>query len=136
MDASSREAIKAALQAFAMVHKIGKTDGDTIKWLECCQDMWLLVFDNADTPSLNIHEFFPTCSHGSILITTRLSDMTWLGQGPGHDCNLSGMDEQDALALLWKMAHKHDIPSQGDEMEAATALLKVHIGAATMLWCD
>lgn len=40
------------------------------RWLEQCQEPWLLAFDNADDLTLT-QQYFPTLGHGSILLTTR-----------------------------------------------------------------
>ena len=40
------------------------------RWLEECQEYWLLIFDNADEISL-IHNYLPQQGNGSILLTTR-----------------------------------------------------------------
>ncbi len=40
------------------------------RWLEQCQDPWLLIFDNADDVSI-IGEFLPQRGNGSLLLTTR-----------------------------------------------------------------
>ena len=42
------------------------------RWLEQCQQRWLLIFDNADDVSL-IQDAVPQGGHGSILLTTRAS---------------------------------------------------------------
>ncbi len=53
----------------------GETDQrklvDAVKrWLEQCQERWLLIFDNADEVTL-IRDYLPQCGNGSILLTTR-----------------------------------------------------------------
>jgi tetratricopeptide (TPR) repeat protein len=40
------------------------------RWLEQCQQRWLLIFDNADDISL-LREYLPQRGNGSILLTTR-----------------------------------------------------------------
>jgi tetratricopeptide (TPR) repeat protein len=40
------------------------------RWLEHCQEHWLLIFDNADDLSL-VQEYIPHQGNGSILLTTR-----------------------------------------------------------------
>jgi hypothetical protein len=132
VDASSQEAIESTMQAFAVVNKIGKTHEDTIQWLESCREPWLLVFDNADAPSLDLHRYFPNCNHGSILITTRLHDMALLAQGPDSECNISGMSPQEALELLLKTARRQGQSLSESEMGAATGLLKVSMNAANV----
>lgn len=44
------------------------------RWLCNLKDSWLLIFDNADDPSLNISQYFPTGDRGTMLITTRNPD--------------------------------------------------------------
>lgn len=50
---------------------------------------WLIIFDNIDRYSLvqghddskyDLHEFFPNADHGSIIITSRLRELTELGK--------------------------------------------------------
>jgi tetratricopeptide (TPR) repeat protein/transcriptional regulator with XRE-family HTH domain len=41
-----------------------------IRWLEQCQDPWLLIFDNADDLSL-VQQYIPRQGNGSLLLTTR-----------------------------------------------------------------
>jgi hypothetical protein len=60
------------------------------RWLsEPGNDQWLLIFDNYDDPYLpgirsptgyDIRSFFPTCSQGSILITSRSTKLTFSKQ--------------------------------------------------------
>jgi tetratricopeptide (TPR) repeat protein/nucleoside phosphorylase len=42
------------------------------RWLERCEQPWLLIFDNADDLSL-VHRYLPQRGIGSILLTTRVS---------------------------------------------------------------
>lgn len=62
---------------------------------------WLLVFDHYDDPSeLNIADFFPANSNGHILITSRDPETYRLG----HLISVKGMNEQDAVSLLYDRA--------------------------------
>lgn len=125
VDASSREAIMSTLQDFAEAKIIGKTHGDALTWFESCREPWLMMFDNADHPSLRIHEYFPGGNHGAILITTRLPDLTVHARGPVSVCHVSRMDDGDSLALFLKAARIHGQGVIESEFEAATALLEV-----------
>lgn len=125
VDASSREAIERTLEGFAVANGLGKAHGDTIRWLESRCERWLLVFDNADSPWLNIRDFIPNCRYGSIIITTRLYDMALLAQGPDSDCSVSSMDPEEALVLLMRVARIHNSQSGDDEISTAIALLQV-----------
>ncbi len=40
------------------------------RWLEQCQERWLLIFDNADEVAL-VRDYLPKLGNGSILLTTR-----------------------------------------------------------------
>ncbi len=42
------------------------------RWLEQCQQSWLLIFDNVEELSL-VQEYLPVTRNGSILLTTRAS---------------------------------------------------------------
>ncbi|CAE6459942.1 unnamed protein product [Rhizoctonia solani] len=132
VDASSRDTITTDLRAFSLAKEIGSTYEDTIRWLVSTQMPWLLVFDNADSPSLKLQDFFPQCNHGSILITTRLRNMGALAQGPDADCRISEMDPQDALALLLKRARIQPEALSDEERSAATSLLLVDVYQKTV----
>ncbi|KAG9085383.1 hypothetical protein FRC06_003637 [Ceratobasidium sp. 370] len=138
VDATSRETTLGALTGFAMAKKIGETHEDTIRWLESSPRLWLLVFDNADDPGLGLPDFIPGGSHGRVLITTRLRSLALLAQGLGSECNVGGMDSEEAVELLLKKARMQDKVLPVEEMEAATKLVEdlgylalaiVHAGA-------
>jgi hypothetical protein len=125
VDATSQETTISTLKAFAIAKKVGESHEDAIRWLESHHRSWLMVFDNADDPDLNLLSFIPQGSHGSVLITTRLRGLALLGQGPNSDCNVGGMDPQEALELLLKKARMQDQVLEQKEIEAAKDLVKV-----------
>ncbi|CAI7640791.1 unnamed protein product, partial [Penicillium viridicatum] len=61
-----------------------------LRWLGLdCNSRWLIIFDNVDryhpfdssiSDRYDIAEFFPKADHGSILITSRLQELTELGE--------------------------------------------------------
>ncbi|KAJ7458434.1 hypothetical protein FB451DRAFT_960109, partial [Mycena latifolia] len=61
----------------------------------------LLLFDNADDPKINLHKFFPQCTHGNILITSRNPGLRVYA---GSHALVSDMEETDAVELLLKSA--------------------------------
>ncbi|CUA68668.1 Nephrocystin-3 [Xenopus (Silurana) tropicalis] [Rhizoctonia solani] len=84
-----------------------------------------MVDDHTDQDRCKtLHEFFPQCNHGSILVTTRLRNMGALAQGPDSDFCISEMDPQDALALLLKRARIQSEILSDEEKNAAIALLQ------------
>jgi hypothetical protein len=64
---------------------------------------WLLFFDNADDVHLNLKKFFPPCTSGNILVTTRNRELR-LYAVEGSDQNVTGMDEEDATNLLLRLS--------------------------------
>ncbi|KAJ7703734.1 hypothetical protein B0H17DRAFT_857831, partial [Mycena rosella] len=62
---------------------------------------WLLLFDNADDPRINLNNYFPQCRHGNILITFRNPGLCVYTDSY---CTVSGMEEEDAVDLLIRSA--------------------------------
>jgi hypothetical protein len=125
VDATSRETTISSLEGFAIAKKIGKTYNDTIQWLGNQRERWLMMFDNADDPLLEINDFFPSGNNGSILITSRVADMALLARGRSSDCHVSSMEPEDALELLLKTARMQDESPVEAEREVAIQLLEV-----------
>ncbi|KAG8707716.1 hypothetical protein FRC09_001653 [Ceratobasidium sp. 395] len=130
VDATTRETTISTLKGFALERKIGETHEDTLRWLELTSRSWLLVFDNADDPDLGIQNFIPGGSHGSVLITTRLRSLAHLGQGPGSECRVGGMDAEEAVELLLTKARMRDQELSAEETDAAAKLVQVVCGGS------
>ncbi|CUA75647.1 Nephrocystin-3 [Danio rerio] [Rhizoctonia solani] len=139
VDASSTEAIEKALDEFGKAKNIGEGYKDVISWLESCTERWLMVFDNADTPSTNIEQYIPARGQrGSIIITTRLPDLANLANGPESVCQLSSISQADGTALLVKIVRSRNRPLSDDDTKTAEELVQdfgclalaiVHAGA-------
>ncbi|KAJ7476442.1 hypothetical protein FB451DRAFT_1366214 [Mycena latifolia] len=71
IDSSSQQTIESDLSAIACVKGVGKTFQDTLGWLCHQHTEWLMVFNNADDAQLKLSRYFPSCSHGNIIITSR-----------------------------------------------------------------
>ncbi|KAG8762929.1 hypothetical protein FRC11_006970, partial [Ceratobasidium sp. 423] len=127
VDGTSRETIESSLKGFSEAKNVGHAYQDAMGWLESCLGRWLIVFDNLDEPSTHkhIHNYIPSGTHGSILITTRLVDLKFLAKGPGSACHISpGMKPEESLALLTKVAGLTDQHLPDVEMKEAVALLE------------
>jgi hypothetical protein len=98
IDATTAQTIDADLKNIALGKEIGKNANDTIIWLAAKREDWLLLFDNADDTTLNLSQFFPSCSHGNILITSRNRDT--LIHAPGFNYNVGSLTPEDARDLL------------------------------------
>ncbi|KAJ7246097.1 hypothetical protein B0H12DRAFT_1187355 [Mycena haematopus] len=104
IDASTQDTIETGLKNIALM-KGGNTPQDALDWLQKNHDQWLLFFDNADDPKIDLHKFLPLCTHGNIIITSRNPGLS-VYAGLHH--HVSGMEETDALELLLKSAAQTD----------------------------
>ncbi|CAE6511146.1 unnamed protein product [Rhizoctonia solani] len=104
IDATSANTIEADLASFALSKKAGRNYANAVEWLADCQEKWLLILNNADDTSLNLHQYFPPCPHGSILITTRNRQLISYAQDTNAHLQLSGMKLEDGKRLLLKMS--------------------------------
>ncbi|KAG8738544.1 hypothetical protein FRC10_006748 [Ceratobasidium sp. 414] len=124
VDATSHETITSSLKAFAMVKRIGKDNAAATDWLSTVQEPWLLVFNNADNPEVNLRDYFPTGSHGNILITTRNRDLVLMAQGTNAACQVSGLPPKEALQLLLKTSRIQHQDLATEEEEAGLKLVE------------
>ncbi|KAM0227519.1 hypothetical protein ACHAP5_012162 [Fusarium lateritium] len=88
---------------------------------------WLLIVDNADDPSLifgpgSLESHLPSNPHGSILFTTRTSEVTNLLDIPSKDTfRIEEMSQQEAADLMGtRLSH-----SQMEDVENLHALLEI-----------
>ncbi|KAJ6543520.1 hypothetical protein DFH09DRAFT_1390615 [Mycena vulgaris] len=97
IDTSTTETIDTGLKNIAATQNAGSTAQDGLSWLSSNLAEWLLFFDNADDPKIDLNNFFPGCKHGNILITSRNPSLrVYAG---GHSL-VSDMEEPDAVDLL------------------------------------
>jgi len=72
----------------------------SLRWLASQTDgNWFLVFDNADNVNLKLKKFFPSCSSGNILVTTRNRELRHY-TAKDADADVKGMDLEEAKSLL------------------------------------
>jgi hypothetical protein len=108
------ETINTGLKETAAVKNAGNSAQNAVKWLVDNHEKWLLFFDNADDPSINLNAFLPQCNHGNIVITSRNPELCVYA---GVHSPVSDMEETDAVALLLKSAAQE--PSSVHEKVAA-----------------
>jgi hypothetical protein len=104
VDSSSEQTIENDLVTIAVAKKLGKTAEDIRLWLSHQRTEWLLVFNNADDIRLNLVQYFPSGSHGNIIITSRNPD---LGQHAQAECKVDRMDLEESVDLLLSVS-RHD----------------------------
>ncbi|KAJ7120229.1 hypothetical protein C8R44DRAFT_921274 [Mycena epipterygia] len=85
----------------AKTKTVGESSQDALQWFRSKQEDWLLFFDNADDPKINLNNYFPQCDHGNILITSRNPGLCVYA---GSDSPVSDMEEIDAVDLLLRSA--------------------------------
>jgi hypothetical protein len=120
LDASTIDTIKRGLKNIAVTQGIGSEDEDASRWLASRQDEWLVIFDNADDPSINLFHYFPQTSTGNILITSRNPKLHV--HAPDAHYHISDMEEEDAVKLLLASA----VEARTPETEVlATKIVKV-----------
>jgi hypothetical protein len=104
INASSRQTLDTAFMNIAISQGMGKTSEDGSLWLISHVEEWMLLFDNADDPNINLFPFFPRCTHGNIIITSRNPELA--GHGPQSYSKVGDMDETNAIDLLLLRAVK------------------------------
>ncbi|KAH7016474.1 uncharacterized protein B0I36DRAFT_298830 [Microdochium trichocladiopsis] len=97
---------------------------------------WLIVYDNYDDPKLpgrksdaavDIHQFLPMAHQGSIVITTRLSQIDI-----GHHIRLEKLESQyESLQILSKASGRNGLQDDGDAQELVRELDGLPLALAT-----
>ncbi|KAJ6503146.1 hypothetical protein DFH09DRAFT_1289496 [Mycena vulgaris] len=118
IDTSTTETIDTGLKDIAGTQNAGSTAQDGLNWLCSKPAEWLLFFDNADDPNINLNNYFPRCKHGNILITSRNPRLRVYA---GSDSLVSNMEEMDAVELLLKSAAQ---PLTPGNKEIATEIVQ------------
>ncbi|KAJ7099133.1 hypothetical protein C8R44DRAFT_747819 [Mycena epipterygia] len=101
IDSSSVDTIDVGLKNIATTKSVGESAQDALQWLQSKQEQWLLFFDNADDPTINLSKYVPQCDHGNILITSRNPELRVYA---GSHSLVSDMEEKDAVDLLLRSA--------------------------------
>jgi hypothetical protein len=102
IDATSAETADADLRNIALAKGAGNSAEDALQWLSVHVEEWLLLINNADDPRLDLRKYFPLCSHGNIIITSRNSETRI--HGPLSNSKVSGLILDDAKDLLLKVS--------------------------------
>ncbi|KAG8723718.1 hypothetical protein FRC09_002056 [Ceratobasidium sp. 395] len=114
VDCTTKHTIDADLKRIALAKNVGDYASDALTWLARLRERWLIVYNNADDTSINLRGYFPSCSHGSILVTTRNRGVANLARGVDANCPVSSMSEDEAKELLATAAGlAQDIGSSG-----------------------
>ncbi|KAJ7765214.1 hypothetical protein B0H16DRAFT_1687404 [Mycena metata] len=101
IDTSTIATIETCLKNIAILKDFGDSPENGLLWLASKVEEWLLFFDNADDPSINLNDYIPQCNHGNIIITSRNPGICVYA---ASNSLVSDMEEEDAVALLLKSA--------------------------------
>ena len=110
IDASSEENIAMSLRGIFGISATQASCLDdsvesVLQWMSVLQEEWLIVFDNADVPCVDVVEkFIPPGNRGNILITSRNQSMGRVASSE-NIIEISEMEEADAISLLLKASH-------------------------------
>ncbi|KAF8595921.1 TPR-like protein, partial [Ceratobasidium sp. AG-I] len=108
VDATSLETIASCLEGIAEIAGEGKNANDVLKWLSSQNKRWLMVFDNADDPKINLGDYFPKSTTGDILITTKNNQMLVYAKGKEPHTRVQEMEHGEAKRLLLEKAELED----------------------------
>ncbi|EIM79544.1 uncharacterized protein STEHIDRAFT_163582 [Stereum hirsutum FP-91666 SS1] len=127
IDAGSRETITADFKNIALNNGCDPTNTAVLAWFCRHRTRWLIIFDNADDPALNIRDYLPQCTHGDIIVTTRNPEVVAHARGRRPFYKVSGMlpEESSRLLVLIStrgMDDESSIPA--DEAQASQLLVK------------
>ncbi|KAK7441012.1 hypothetical protein VKT23_016793 [Stygiomarasmius scandens] len=108
LDATSEATLTAEFKTLSQAAGIQTDTTEAVQgFLSRAQKEWLLIFDNADTPDLNLGKYIPRCNHGNVIITSRVTSVHQMAS-PGHCLNFDDLDHLEAVELLLKHAGAED----------------------------
>jgi tetratricopeptide (TPR) repeat protein len=87
------------------------------RWLEQCQDPWLLIVDNADDLSL-VQQYLPGQGNGSVLLTTRANAVGSLAE----PLDVEAMGVMEGTHFLLHRTHRQDA-SEEESNEATNVVI-------------
>ncbi|PQE15930.1 Tetratricopeptide-like helical domain protein [Rutstroemia sp. NJR-2017a BVV2] len=106
-------------------HSVGGIP-DALHILASTEQTWLLILDNADDPNFDYQMYFPSGTHGAVLMTSRVSQCKMYS--PEQFEALEGLGNEDSKELLLKAANipKESWRSYNDQAETVVQLLASH----------
>ncbi|KAJ6568019.1 hypothetical protein DFH09DRAFT_1278132 [Mycena vulgaris] len=120
IDASTQDTMQKDLADIAGANDVGQSFEDALRWFAHTREEWLLLFNNADDTGIDLKAYFPKCTHGNILITSRNPALRVHAQVNAHE--ISGMKSDDAIDLLLSSAAES--PSSADNRRIAAEIVK------------
>ncbi|KAJ7452292.1 P-loop containing nucleoside triphosphate hydrolase protein, partial [Mycena latifolia] len=122
VDSSSQQTIENDLVTVALAKKAGKTFQDGLNWLSHQHQEWLMVFNNADDIHLKLVQYFPSGSHGNILITSRNPNLGHVAKAV-HKVEQMALEEATDLLLS---AARYDVTEDNNRDLGKRIVQKLH----------
>ena len=122
VDASNEQTLEMDLEAISP-GGVKQSVDESLRWLANQHEgRWLLLFDNADDIQLKLDKFFPPCSFGNILVTTRSRGLRHYTINKGVDQNVTNMDHDEATSLL---LHLSQVEETEENKQLAAQIVQV-----------
>ncbi|KAK0186240.1 P-loop containing nucleoside triphosphate hydrolase protein [Armillaria mellea] len=118
-DATSDATLAADFKKFSKAAGIDESVNDVRDFLRRMDEDWLVIFDNADDPKIDLSSYIPQCNHGNIIITSHLTGIHQLAS-PGFHLDFPDLEEGEAVKLLLKHAHNN---LDDDSQQLASAIV-------------
>ncbi|KAH8826742.1 hypothetical protein DL96DRAFT_1211646 [Flagelloscypha sp. PMI_526] len=126
VDASLETTLETDLKAIAVDHKIGESAADTVQWLSCQTNRWLLVLDNADDKSFSIQKYIPKSIHASVIITSRNPELTGLTSKDSGSKRIEDLEKWAAETLLKKLVGSRGTPPDDEDSLVTQVVETLH----------
>ena len=117
VNTSNLKTIDSSFQEIIDNCEVKKSTKSLPRWLSSIEEPFLLIFDNADNPQLDVSKYFPPGNRGTILITSRNPACSVHAQPSVNSHRLYEMDAGEAVELLFKAANMRE-PNSEDKQEA------------------
>ncbi|KAE9387602.1 hypothetical protein BT96DRAFT_867311, partial [Gymnopus androsaceus JB14] len=104
-DATSNDSLAANFKELGSAAGVIEEVKNVRDFLGRINQNWLCIFDNADDKQIILKDYIPSCSHGNVIVTSRLKETLGIAS-PGCHVELNDLTREDAVELL--MRHSHD----------------------------
>ncbi|KIK51793.1 hypothetical protein GYMLUDRAFT_50348, partial [Collybiopsis luxurians FD-317 M1] len=130
--ANSEESIMASYYDIALKNGLGEFSNweAGLRWLSQHQEEWIILYDNADDPDVDLGKFLPQSSHGNIIVTSRNSSLKQISI---KSKVLKDMEPEDGLQLLLKHAIKDHEATPEQKLTASDIAAKLHYFALALV---
>ncbi|KAL2073093.1 hypothetical protein VTL71DRAFT_10417 [Oculimacula yallundae] len=91
------------LAVASLLGSSAETISDVLQILSNIRESWLLILDNGDDPAYDYSDYFPSGTHGAVLMTSRVAECRL--HSPDAFEALEGLHEREACQLLLKAAN-------------------------------